>query len=419
MGIIEEQLLKKKDYRKRLEDLVNSKPPFKIRLSLVFLYYADKLSGEKHNINSYSLFLYVVDNIRKLLELIGETNPRYVSLQKVNERAIIDHLPNWSVSELFNVLKGLKYTDGREIVARIASNAGMPYILDSYDSNDVDGFAKEFKHIESDTIKSLMSITNILYKADTFKGALVESDEEMDSFLENGEESIVITDYETVHKDVMLPLLEQSGLLLFLVSNPIADIYRNFGQYQRDFRVGGELIPMEKVVATLEYYLREYYYNIDILLPEEKEAIEKVLSKEKYKEQVAPIVEKCLADHINKDEAPGEPTDNNIIPEKLRNEKATSMFELFLEEGYFDKKIGDKYNWVKNKDLLAYFVYKACKYLILSYTGDTSWEPFTHVLLFRGNKITAKSLSSYHSKYPKPTNYSKIDELFEDLKSKK
>lgn len=276
MGIIEEQLSKKKDYRKRLENLANSNPPFKVRLSLVFLYYADKLSGEKHNINSYSLFLYVVDNIRKLLELIGETNPRYVSLQKVNERAIIDHLPNWSVSELFNVLKGLKYTDGREIVARIASNAGMPYILDSYDSNDVDGFAKEFKHIESDTIKSLMSITNILYKADTFKGALVESDEEMDSFLENGEESIVITDYETVHKDVMLPLLEQSGLLLFLVSNPIADIYRNFGQYQRDFHVGGGLIPMEKVVATLEYYLREYYYNINILLPEEKEAIEKV-----------------------------------------------------------------------------------------------------------------------------------------------
>lgn len=430
MGIIEEQLSKKKDYRKRLENLANSNPPFKVRLSLVFLYYADKLSGEKHNINSYSLFLYVVDNIRKLLELIGETNPRYVSLQKVNERAIIDHLPNWSVSELFNVLKGLKYTDGREIVARIASNTGMPYILDSYDSNDVDGFAKEFKHIESDTIKSLMSITNILYKADTFKGALVESDEEMDSFLENGEESIVITDYETVHKDVMLPLLEQSGLLLFLVSNPIADINRNFGQYQRDFHVGGELIPMEKVVATLEYYLREYYYNINILLPEEKEAIEKVLSKEKYKEQVAPIVEKCLLEHEHQGMATA--TTHKTLDhgsakysEKLKSEEAQKMFERFIDEGYIVQREDGFYNWQKTQALCVYFAESASEHLGLDSLKagkkHSSWKPFENVFFFVDagtNEWTKQhhNFSSIIQNQPKPEGAETIDEIFKTLK---
>lgn len=419
MGIIEEQLSKKNEYRKELERLVKSKPSVYARLLIVLLYKYERISGVKCNTEGFSLFFYVVEKIKKILDLIKKTNPRYVRLQNESKQVIADQMPQWSGAEFYRVLKELQHDDGREITANFSSMAGKPFILDSYDADDVEGFVEGLKGIDSDTLKQFMSTTNINYKNEPLMSALDEIDNNMNNYLISGEENILVTDPGTVYDDVLMPLLYQSGSLPIVDTHPVAEKLKQIIQNTNNISDVEGVFPLEKAVAVLEYYLREYYYNIDILLPEEKDAIEKVLSKEKYQEQIAPIVEKCLADHINKVEAPVEPTDNIIIPEKLRNEKATSMFELFLEEGYFDKKIGDKYNWVKNKDLLAYFAYKACNHLVLSYSANKSWEPFTHVLLFRGNKITAKSLSSYHSKCPKPTGYSKIDELFEGLKSKK
>ena len=430
MGIIEEQLLKKNEYRKELERLVKSKPSIYARLLIVLLYKYERISGVKCNTEGFSLFFYVVEKIKKILDLIKKTNPRYVRLQNENKQVITDQMPQWSGAELYRVLKELQHDDGREITANFSSKAGKPFILDSYDADDVEGFVEGLKGIDSDTLKQFMSTTNIYYKTEPLMSALDEIDNNMINYLISGEENILVTDPGTVYDDVLMPLLYQSGSLSIGDTHPVAEKLKQIIQNTNNISDVEGVLPMEKAVAALEYYLREYYYNIDILLPEEKEAIEKVLSKEKYKEQVAPIVEKCLLEHEHQGMATAT-THKTLVQgsakysEKLKSEEAQKMFERFIDEGYIVQREDGFYNWQKTQALCVYFAESASEHLGLDSLKagkkHSSWKPFENVFFFVDagtNEWTKQhhNFSSVIQNQPKPEGAETIDEIFKTLK---